>query len=811
MPRSIEDEMRSAYLDYSMSVIVGRALPDVRDGLKPVHRRVLFGMFDMGNAHNKPHKKSARVVGDVMGKYHPHGDAAIYDTIVRMAQDFSLRYPLVDGQGNFGSVDGDAAAAMRYTEIRLSKLAEEFLADIEKDTVKFGRNYDDTLEEPLVLPTKIPSLLVNGSSGIAVGMATNIPPHNLGEICDGLTQIIRDPNTDTKALFKLVKGPDFPTGGIIYGRKGIKEAFETGRGKFTVRAQAAIEEAGKGDKQQIVISELPYQVNKARLIESIAELVRDKKLEGISDIRDESDREGMRVVIELKRDCVPAVVLNQLFAHTQMQISFGVIMLALVDNRPKVVGLREAMDLFIAHRKEVVTRRTVFDLKKAEARAHILEGLKIALENLDAVIKLIRKSKDPDVARTGLCATFRFSVEQASAILEMRLQRLTNLEQEKILEEYRVTMALIDELRKVLADERLVYGLIGKELEEIKKEYGDPRRTEIRAELEEMSDEDLIAEEDMVVTITHAGYIKRNPVTMYRNQRRGGKGKIGTGVKEEDFVTSLFVASTHAYMLIFSDRGKLYWVKVHEIPQAGRAAKGKPIVNVVQVASDEKVTAILPVKEFEEDRFVVMATKNGIIKKTDLMAFSNPRAHGIIACSIEDGDRMISAAITDGKCDLFLATKGGQAIRFHESDVRGMGRQAYGVKGIELETGDEVVGMEVITSESELLTATAFGYGKRTETKEYRVQSRGGKGIMTVKVTERNGEVVGVAQVTADDDVMLISDQGQLIRTKAKGISLYGRVTQGVRLITLGQGEKLMALAKIVPEDEEEVVPPGNA
>ncbi len=810
-PRSIEDEMRSAYLDYAMSVIVGRALPDVRDGLKPVHRRVLFGMFDMGNVHNKPHKKSARVVGDVMGKYHPHGDAAIYDTIVRMAQDFSLRYPLVDGQGNFGSIDGDAAAAMRYTEIRLAKIAEEFLADIEKDTVLFGRNYDDTLDEPLVLPTKIPSLLVNGSSGIAVGMATNIPPHNLGEICDGLITIIKEPKTDTKTLFKLVKGPDFPTGGIIYGRKGIKEAFETGRGKFAVRAQAAIEEVGKGDRQQIIISELPYQVNKARLIESIAELVRDKKQEGISDIRDESDREGMRVVIELKRDCVPAVVLNQLFANTQMQVSFGVIMLALVDNRPKVVSLREAMDLFIAHRKEVVTRRTLFDLKKAEARAHILEGLKIALENLDAVIKLIRKSKDPDVARTGLCAGFHLSLEQANAILEMRLQRLTNLEQEKILEEYRATMALIDELRKILADEHLVYELIAKELEEIKKEYDNPRRTEIRAELEEMSDEDLIAEEDMVVTITHAGYVKRNPVTMYRNQRRGGKGKIGTGVKEEDFVTSLFVASTHAYMLIFSDRGKLYWVKVHEIPQAGRASKGKPIVNVVQVASDEKVTAILPVKEFEEGRFVVMATKKGIIKKTDLMAFANPRANGIIACGIEDGDRMIAAAITDGKSDLFLATKEGQAIRFHESDVRPMGRQAYGVKGIELGKEDEVVGMEVITSEGEILTATVHGYGKRTETKEYRVQSRGGKGIMTVKVIDKNGPVVGVAQVTADDDIMLISDQGQLIRTKAKGISLYGRVTQGVRLITLGDGETLVALAKITPEDEDENVPAGNA
>ena len=811
IPKAIEDEMQSAYLDYAMSVIVGRALPDVRDGLKPVHRRVLYGMFDMGNLHNKPYKKSARVVGDVMGKYHPHGDAAIYETIVRMAQDFSLRYPLIDGQGNFGSVDGDAAAAMRYTEIRLAKIAEEFLADIEKDTVPFGRNYDDTLDEPLVLPAKIPNLLVNGSTGIAVGMATNVPPHNLNEVCDALIALIRKPQLETKELFQIVKGPDFPTAGIIHGKKGIKDAYETGRGKFMVRARATIEETKKGDRQQIIVTELPYQVNKARLMESIAELVRDKRIEGISDLRDESDREGMRMVVELKRDAVPAIVLNQLYANTQMQISYGVIMLALVHGKPKVIPLREALELFVVHRKDVVTHRTVFDLQKAEERAHILEGLKIALDNLDAVIKTIRKAKDPDVARTELCKEYKLSAIQANAILEMRLQRLTGLEREKILEEYKATLELVSQLQKILADEQLVYDIVVKELEEVKKSYGDARRTEIKAQLEEFSDEDLIAEEEMVVTVTHAGYIKRNPVTLYRSQRRGGKGKVGTGVKEEDFVTSLFVASTHTYVLIFSDRGKLYWVKVHEIPQAGRAAKGKPIVNLVQMAQEEKAAAILPVKEFVEGQYVVMATKNGIIKKTDLMAYSNPRASGIIACGIEEGDRMIAATLTDGKSDIFLATKQGQAIRFKEGEVRPTGRQAVGVWGIDLDKEDVVVGMEVFTSEGTVLTATEYGYGKRTETKEYRVQSRGGKGIMTMRVTDKNGPVVGVAQVTDDDDVMLISDQGQLIRTKAKEISVIGRATQGVRLIHLQEKERLVALAKIVPEDEDEELPPGNA
>ncbi|MFH1262440.1 MAG: DNA gyrase subunit A [Pseudomonadota bacterium] len=813
LPRTIEDEMKSAYLDYAMSVIVGRALPDVRDGLKPVHRRCLYGMYDMGNVHGKPYRKSARVVGDVMGKYHPHGDAAIYDTIVRMAQDFSLRYMLVDGQGNFGSVDGDAAAAMRYTEIRLAKITEEFLSDIDKDTVAFGRNYDDTLDEPLLLPTRIPNLLVNGSAGIAVGMATNIPPHNLTEVCDALIAMIEKPDLDNKALFAIVRGPDFPTAGLIYGKKGIREAYETGRGKFMVRARALIEEVGKGDRQQIIVSEIPYQVNKARLIETIAELVRDKKIEGISDLRDESDRDGMRIVIELKRDATPGIVLNQLYVNTQMQTSFGVIMLALVNNRPKVITLHEALQLFIDHRKEVVTRRTVWELKKAEDRAHILEGLKIALENIDAVIALIRKSKDPEVAKAGLCEKFKLSPVQATAILEMRLQRLTNLEREKILDEYKGTMKLIEELQKILANEKLVYDLIVKELNEVKERYGDKRRTEIKAQLEEFSEEDLIEEEEMVVTVTHAGYIKRNPITLYRSQRRGGKGKVGTGVKEEDFVTSLFVTSTHSYLLVFSDRGRLYWVKVHELPQAGRAAKGRPIVNLAQLSPGESVAALLPVSEFVEGKYIIMASRNGIIKKTDLMQFANPRASGIIACGIEDGDRMIAAALTTGTSDIFLATKNGQAIRFNEDEVRAMGRQAVGVWGIDLDKGDAVVGMQVLQAEGTLLTATEHGYGKRTETTEYRKQSRGGKGVMTIRVIDKNGPVVGVAQVAQDDDVMLISDQGQLIRVRAKDISLIGRATQGVRLINVAENEKLVALAKIVPEDDEEngAATEGNA
>lgn len=811
--RSIVDEMRTSYLDYAMSVIVGRALPDIRDGLKPVHRRVLYGMYEMGNYYNKPHKKSARVVGDVMGKYHPHGDSAIYDTIVRMAQDFSLRAPLVDGQGNFGSVDGDSAAAMRYTEIRLSKLAEEFLTDIEKDTIQFTRNYDDTLDEPTVLPTKVPNLLLNGASGIAVGMATNIPPHNLNELCDGVIQLIQNPEITNKEIYKIIKGPDFPTAGTIYGKKGIEEAYETGRGKFNVRAKASIEPM-KNDRSQIIVTELPYQVNKARLIESIADLVRDKKLEGISDLRDESDRDGMRMVIELRRDATPAVVLNNLYTMTQMQTSFGVIMLAIVNNRPKVVSLREALTLFIEHRREIVTRRTLFELNKAKAQAHILEGLKIALDNLDAVIKLIRASKDPIVAKEGLMDKFSLSDLQSTAILEMRLQRLTNLERDKIIEDYKAIMKLIDELEKILASPALVDKVIVNETEEVKKSFGDARRTEIKGSLQEFSDEDLIEEEEMVVTVTHAGYIKRNPLSLYRSQKRGGKGKVGTGIKEEDFVTEVFVTSTHAFLLIFSDRGKCYWLRVHELPQVGRVARGKPIINIVQMDQGEKIAAILPVKEFALGQYIIMATKEGVVKKTDLMAYSNPRASGIIALGVSDGDKLISARLTDGDCNVFLATKEGSAIRFDEKQVRPMGRTATGVTGIRMDKGDYVVGMEILKAEGTLLTTTEHGYGKRTDTTEYRAQTRGGKGVMTIRVTEKNGAVVGISQITDEDDVMLISDQGKLIRMKAKDISVIGRATQGVRLIHMDPKEKLVSFAKVVTEEDEEIAasePAGTA
>lgn len=801
--KSIVEEMRNAYLDYSMSVIVGRALPDVRDGLKPVHRRVLFGMYEMGNASNKPHKKSARVVGDVMGKYHPHGDSAIYDTIVRLAQDFSMRAPLVDGQGNFGSVDGDGAAAMRYTEIRLTKLAESFLDDIEKDTVVFGRNYDDTLNEPTLLPTKVPNLLLNGASGIAVGMATNIPPHNLNELCDGLVYLLNKPECKNKELYKIIKGPDFPTAGEIYEHKGIEQAYETGRGKFKIRAKAMIEPVGKGDKQQIVVTELPFQVNKAKLIESIANLVRDKKLEGISDLRDESDRDGNRVVIELKRDATPKVVMNKLFSLTQMQTSFGIIMLGLVNNKPKVVSLREALFLFIEHRREIVTRRTLFDLKKAQARAHILEGLKIALDNLDAVIKLIRASKDPKIARDSLMKKFKLSQIQANAILEMRLQRLTNMEQSKIIDEYKAILKHIKELETILENPKLVDEIIIDELKEIKEKFGNDRRTEIKGVLQEFSDEDLIEEEEMVVTVTHAGYIKRNPLSLYRSQKRGGKGKVGTGIKQEDFVTDVFVSSTHAYLLVFSDSGKLYWLRVHELPQVGRAARGKPIVNLIQMSQKEKIAAILPVKEFELGKYIVMATQKGLVKKTDLMAFSNPRSKGIIALDIKDGDRLIEVRLTDGKSDIFLATKGGFGIRFNETQVRSMGRTASGVTGIKFKAkDDEVIGMVVLQDEATILTTTENGYGKRTQSTEYRPQSRGGKGVTNIKVTPKNGPVVGIAQITDQDDVMLISDKGKLIRMHSKDISVIGRATQGVRLISVDKDESMKSVTKIVKEDE---------
>ncbi|HKW86267.1 MAG TPA: DNA gyrase subunit A, partial [Nitrospiraceae bacterium] len=717
---AIEDEMRSSYLDYAMSVIVGRALPDVRDGLKPVHRRILYGMNEMGLVHNRAYRKSAKIVGEIMGNFHPHGDTAIYDTLVRMAQDFNIRYALVDGQGNYGSVDGDPPAAMRYTEARLTKLAEEMLADIDKETVDFGPNYDESTVEPLVLPAKVPNLLVNGAGGIAVGYATNIPTHNLAEIVDGLMLLIENPDATIDQLMKKIPGPDFPTAGFIYGTQGIKDAYKTGRGLLTIRAKAVIETDERTERDRIIVTEIPYQVNKARLIEKIAELIQDKRIEGISDLRDESDRDGFRIVIELKRSEIPLVVLNNLYKHTQMQSTFGVIMLALVHNRPEVLNLKQILEAFIEHRREVVVRRTTFELRKAEERAHVLEGLKIALDNLDAVITLIRRAQSPEVARTGLMQRFRLSEIQANAILDMKLQRLTQLERNKLVEEYQETIKRMEYLRSVLGSEALVRKMIKDELEAIKTEYKDERRTQIIPEEAEINIEDLIAQEEVIVTVSHAGYIKRNPVSLYRAQRRGGKGKIGMGIKEEDFVETLFTASTHDYLLFFTDAGKVYWLKVHEIPEAGRAAKGKAMVNLLALGSDEKVTATLPVKEFRDDRFVVMATRQGVIKKTELSAYGNPRQGGIIALSLDQGDKLIGVQITDGQREILLGTRQGIVIRFKEDEVRPMGRTAYGVRGITLEEGNEVIGMETITPDSttSILTVTEGGYGKRTPVTE---------------------------------------------------------------------------------------------
>ncbi|HKC92505.1 MAG TPA: DNA gyrase subunit A, partial [Nitrospira sp.] len=747
---AIEDEMRASYLDYAMSVIVGRALPDVRDGLKPVHRRILFGMNEMGLVHTRAYRKSAKIVGEIMGNYHPHGDSAIYDTLVRMAQDFNMRYPLVDGQGNYGSMDGDSPAAMRYTEARMTKLAEEMLADIEKETVDFGPNYDESRLEPLVLPTKIPNLLINGAGGIAVGYATNIPTHNIAEVIDGLLLLLENPDVTVAQLMKKIPGPDFPTAGFIYGMSGIKEAYETGRGLLTLRAKIVVETDERTERERLIVTEVPYQVNKAKLIEKIAELIQDDRIKGISDLRDESsDREGVRVVIELKRGEIPLVVLNNLYKHTQLETTFGVIMLALVNNRPEVLNLKQILHYFLEHRREVVVRRTTFELRKAEERAHILEGLKIALDNLDAVITLIRRSQSPDEARAGLMRQFALTEIQATAILDMRLQRLTQLERAKLVEEYQEVLKQIEYLKSVLASEALVRSIIKDELTQIREEYKDERRTQIVKEEAEISLEDLIAEEEVVVTISHAGYIKRNAASLYRAQRRGGKGKIGMGIKDEDFVETLFTASTHHTLLFFSDAGKVYWLKVHEIPEASRAAKGKALVNLLALAGGEKVTATLPVKEYPEDRFVVMATKKGLIKKTELSAYSNPRQGGIIALGLEDGDKLIGVQVTDGQREILLGTKQGITIRFNEEDVRPMGRTAYGVKGITLEAGNEVIGMETITPDSttSILTVTEGGYGKRTSVGEYRVQGRGGKGIISVKTTERNGLAIGFLQV----------------------------------------------------------------
>jgi DNA gyrase subunit A len=810
---NIEDEMRKSYMDYAMSVIVGRALPDVRDGLKPVHRRVLFAMNELNNDYNKPYKKSARVVGDVIGKYHPHGDSAVYDTIVRMAQDFSMRHPLVDGQGNlvdgqgnFGSVDGDSAAAMRYTEVRMDRLAHELLSDLEKETVEFGPNYDDSLEEPLVLPCKYPNLLVNGSEGIAVGMATKIPPHNLGEIIDGLIAVIDNPKLEVEELLELIPGPDFPTGGFIMGRDSIHQAYRTGRGIIPMRAKAMVEQNSRTSRESIIVTEIPFQVNKARLIEKIADLVRDKKIEGISDLRDESDRDGMRIVIELKRDSIPQVVLNQLYKMTPMHSSFGIIMLAIVKGQPQILKLREVLDLFIDHRKEIVTRRTMFELKKAEARAHILEGLKIALDNLDEVIQTIKTSANPAEAKERLISRFELSDIQAQAILEMRLHRLTGLERDKIIEEYNQVMALITRLKEILASEVEILKIIKAELTDIKDRFGNPRRTEILAVAADLSIEDMIVEEDMVVTVSHSGYIKRNAVSLYRAQRRGGKGATGMRPKDEDFVENLFIASTHSYVLIFTSRGKVYWLKVHEIPQGGRAARGKAIVNLLNLEADEQVMTILPVKEFEEGRFIITATQKGTVKKTDLLAYSNPRQGGIIALTIDEGDSLIAARLTDGSMDILLASHNGKSIRFNESDARPMGRTARGVRGMMLEGGDEIIGMEVVSdaTASTLVTITETGYGKRTSLTEYRVQSRGGKGIITIKTGGRNGQVVDVKLVDNESDLMFITDRGKVLRTRVSALSVIGRNTMGVRLMVLEVDERVVAVAKLAEKEDDE-------
>ena len=816
VPVYIEEEMRESFMAYAMSVIISRALPDVRDGLKPVHRRVLYAMYDASNTSDKPYKKSARLVGDIMGKYHPHGDSAIYDTIVRMAQDFNLRYPLVDGQGNFGSIDGDNPAAMRYTEIRMTPLAEEMLADIEKETVDFIANYDDSLREPAVLPSRIPNLLINGSAGIAVGMATNIPPHNLSEVIGGLVALIENPDMTIKELMKHIPGPDFPTAGFIHGLEPIVQAYNEGKGIIQMRGKAFTETVKRTGKEQIIISEIPYMVNKKRLIEQIAELVNDKKIDGVGDLRDESDRDGMRIVIELKRDAVAEIVINQLYKHTALQESFGVNMLAIVDGKPRLLNLKEALKAFIDHRKDVVTRRTAYDLRKAEERLHILEGYRIALDNLDAVIGLIRNAADPKVAKDGLMTNFGLSEIQAQAILDLRLQRLTGLERDKIMEEHRETVELIAKLRAILADEREIYKIIVEELKEIKKNYGDERRTKIVDRSEEISIEDLIVDEDMAVTISHEGYIKRNPVTLYRAQRRGGKGKIGTTTREEDFVEYMFIASMHAYILFFTTIGKVYWIKVHELPQASRAARGRPIVNLLNLESGERVSAFLPVREFQQGRYIVFATKNGLIKKTELMAYGHPRPSGIRAIGLEQGDEVIGVRLTDGQQELILSTSDGQSIRFKEEQVRPTGRGTFGVVGMKLDPNDKVVSMEILSLGADILTVAEGGFGKRTEMDEYRLQSRGGKGIITMKTGDKTGGVVGALTVRDTDEIMLITVGGQMVRTFVKDIREAGRNTMGVKLVNLDAGDKLQAIAPVISEQQQEAAgggepPPGDA
>ncbi len=800
IPKDIEEEMRVSYLDYSMSVIVARALPDVRDGLKPVHRRVLYGMYELGVYYNRPYKKSARIVGEVLGKYHPHGDSAVYDTMVRMVQDFSLRYPLLDGQGNFGSVDGDSPAAMRYTEVRLAKIAHEMLRDLDKDTVDWRPNFDETLKEPVVLPTVFPNLLCNGSSGIAVGMATNIPPHNLSEVVDALVAQIDNPDITVPELMQIIKGPDFPTAGIIMGIDGIRSAYETGRGKVIVRARANIEHL-RNNRSQIVITEMPFQVNKASVIEKIAHLVRDKKIEGITDIRDESDRDGLRVVIEMRRDAQPEIILNQLYKHTQLQTTFGIINLALVDGVPRVLSLKEMLQEFIKHRHEVILRRTRYELDQAEKRAHILEGLKIALDNIDAVIETIKKSRDPETAKNNLMRKFGLSEIQAKAILDMRLQRLTGLERKKIEEEYRELLKTIERLRAILDSHALQMQIIKEELLELKEKYGDERRTEIISTFEDFSIEDMIAEEDMVITITRDGYIKRFPVSGYRRQHRNTRGSTGAVAKGEDFVEHLFIASTHNYILFFTDKGKAYWLKVHEIPQVGKAGKGRAIVNMIQVSKGEKITAFVNVRNFTDDRFLMMATENGLVKKTRLSAFKNPRRDGIIAIKLNEGDKLIEVKLTDGSNDVILATANGLAIRFNEKEVREMGRNAAGVRGIALEKGDRVIGMVVVKRDGTLLTVSEKGFGKRTDIRQYRITHRGGKGIKTFKVSEKTGRLVAIKEVVDSDDLMLITVKAVILRIHVGNISVTGRDTMGVRLMKLDEGDRISDVARVIKED----------
>ena len=836
MPIQLEDEMRTSYLDYAMSVIIGRALPDVRDGLKPVHRRVLYAMNEASNYYNRPYVKSARVVGEVIGKYHPHGDQAAYDTVVRLAQEFSMREPLIDGQGNFGSIDGDSAAAMRYTEVRLTRLAGEMLADLDKDTVDTQPNYDDKLREPVVLPTKFPNLLVNGAQGIAVGMATNIPPHNLRETIDGCIAVIEDPDIDLDALMRIIPGPDFPTGGIISGRDGIRRAYETGRGSIKVRAVAEIEERKKGGFQ-IVVTELPYQVNKAKLIVRIAELVGEKRIEGISDVRDESDRRGLRVVVELKRDAVPQVTLNQLFTHTTLEITFGVNMLAIAYGQPQICSLKDCLSFFIEHRREVVTRRTAYELAEAEKRFHINIGLLIALDNIDRVIQIIRSSADPAEARERLIAepfpklgnleklvdaeyeqiskaledgSVHLTERQAQAILDLRLHRLTGLEADKIRADTLEILSLMVKLRLILADDAELMRVIVGELKELRDAFGNDRRTEITGEIGVYTDEDLIAEEEMVVTFSHSGYVKRTPTTEYRAQKRGGRGVAGTDTKAEDFVEQLFTASTHAYLLVFTNLGKVYWVKVHALPLGGRTARGKPMVNIVQMAEDEKTTAILPVREFEGEYFVVTCSRRGTIKKTPLREYSRPRATGIIGAGIADGDEIISAHLATDEQDILIGTRKGMAIRFKASDVRSMGRPSVGVRGVRLDADDEAVGMTVLDSGSAILAVTEKGYGKRTRTEEYRVQQRGGRGIILIKTGARNGRVIGVRQVVEDDHIMLITNRGVIIRMVARDISVLGRNTQGVRLVRVTKEDFVQAVCHLADADDEDAPAPAD-